>query len=839
MPQDGESPLARFVHAIVNEDGFAFGPLALSDDGVTIQIPIVRRHRGRRGYVLAGEVSDYVSGTDPGAIDRVGIRNDSPRLVLLPPGSILVGKGTTSRATTSGVLLEPRSSMEIEVRCVHASQAIVANARLELAPVRAPDEVRRALLSRDQGLVWASVRSYMRPRNEAAPRSDDLVDALGPSAGPSRGPVGPPSALPSLEDVCGAITLGPHGAETVEVFESPESWNAAEEHAVRRTDEGVSQASSREIRPVVPEHAIDVAKAFLLRLLERGQRHIASTGWTSLDSSCAWTVQGGGVIHLLAFREDPWTYYLSVHAPGTVAATDVIAPGYAVRPTAAVLDAASGEGDAATASLAAVEVDEVAEPAALPVRPHRRKVLSSGWDTPTFDSLERCARKEFGGDRSAAMRFFVRQGLGRRGYLGPRPPPAPAAVPALPVTEEGSAALETRHAAIEVRILDYERIARTEGFATWLRLRARSELERLASSVEDSGLQEAAQASLSRLRGLIPEPEAEEAPEPEALPQAPPLDVRPLLRRAFAVSAAGQFSDALHLFDEVLAAEPENRTALLGRAVALRRSGKSQEALATLDRVLRIEPANAAALLNRGRILQERGELQGALATFERLAEVAPNDWDVWMARGDVLARMGREHDARVAYTEALRRNPEDASLLARIRALERARMPPQSPASRVALPRDVQEGQSYLVKGGPPDLGYRVFRALLVRSVPGLLITARDADQVRREQGLGEVRIVELTTEPGGDRIPPSSLELLTGAIERFLADNRGRAAVLLDELSALVEANGFRDTALFLGRVNEDILPSQAIFLVSVARGELGEKEAAILERDLRVLS
>ncbi len=835
MPQDGESPLACLAKAIADEDGFSIGPPASSDGGAVQVLPVHRVRPRSRGYVLVHEVSDEVSAVDPGRIDRVRVRNESAHRVFLPPGTLFAGRETASRATAVGAVVEPGSACDVEVRCVHASRSITPNVPLELADSPAPDSVRRALVSRDQGLVWEAVREFVASRTPTPRDAGNLVEALFASVSPDQAAFASPTLRSPASDTCGAIVLSPAGVEAIEIFDDPGSWNAFAATAIAGSD-GASPSARSPLGSVNPDTAIAAAKDFLRNLPDRGQRRLSVCAWTSADASAEWTVLDGAVIHLLAFRGDPWSAHDSaaVRIPGAHTVADD------PRATYTLGSAVASDGDV-VAEATAVASDDEPEAMGSRERPRRRKVLTSGWDGTTFDSLERYARKEFAGDRSAAMRFLVRQGLSRRGYLGPRPPPAPGAAAPVPAADEGVPRLEPDRAAVETRISDFERIAQTETFAEWLRLRARTELERLASSLDDGILREAARAALER---LPPPPPAEPGPEPEeippeAIPPTPPVDVRPLLRRAFAASAAGQFSDALRTFDEILEAEPDNRTALLGRAVALRRSGKSQDALEALDLVLRLEPANAAALLNRARVLQERGEFELALETFDRLGAVAPNDWDVWMGRGDVLAKMGRERDALAAYSEALRRNPEDAGLKAKIRAIERARLPPPTSASRVALPREVQEGQSYLVRGGPPDLGYRVFRALSIRSVPTLLITDRDADRVRGEQGLESVRIVEVTTEPGGDRVPPSSLVELTNLIERFLTDNRGRGAVLLEGLSLLLQTNGFRDTALFLARVNETIQPSQAVFLVSAARGELGEKEAAILERDLRVLS
>ena len=141
MPRDGGTPLARFAHALARDDGLTVGAPRLSDDGSVAVLPLLRTVPRPRGCVLAAEASDAVSAVDPGRLDRLTVRNDAPFAVFLPPGTLFRSDVTASRGTTAGIVLGPRSDASIEVKCVHASCALVVGAPLSLDRPLAPGAV--------------------------------------------------------------------------------------------------------------------------------------------------------------------------------------------------------------------------------------------------------------------------------------------------------------------------------------------------------------------------------------------------------------------------------------------------------------------------------------------------------------------------------------------------------------------------------------------------------------------------------------------------------------------------------------------------------------------------
>lgn len=817
MPRAGENPLARFAHAVAMEEGFAFGAPRPSDDGSAVLLPIRRTAVRSRGYALASEVSDDVAAVDVGRIDRLRIENDFRARVFFPPGTLFEGRETSSRALREGAVLEPGSSFEANVNCVQAARPIRKGAALRVTPRLAPNPLTQACLSADQGLTWAIAAASAAASGSGSPGLPDPAKRVSdmPVIGPASG-----------GDECGAVFLDAEGVLDVEVFDSPESMAVAARVRVPRLRWEGGLALN-------PAGAARIARAFLVQLAQRAYRRATPHSWSSVDRSVTYTVLDGEVIHLLAFGRDLGRPEPAETNGGTAPqASDGVPPASGVG----WADSASDDADVAVAAVSDAEPVDVPEPQSSEARPRRRKVLTSGWDPMTFSALERFSQKEFGGDRSAALRSLTRAGLARRGYLGPRPPPraAPFSPPPEP---DGADAPEIERGFEATRIQDLERVAQTAQYAGWLRKRARLELERLAESSKEGRLRDAARSALDRVEPPLPDAGPIEMEETVSPPAPPPVDVSGLLRQAIGASAGGQFTQALALFDAALEADPTNLTALLGRAVAFRRAGKHQEALAGLDLVLRLDPDNAAAHLNRGRILQERGDLGGALEAFDRLAAVAPRDWDAWLERGEVLQKMGRTEDALESFREALRRNPEDEKLQHKVHTLELARVA-DSAVPQVVLPPGMEEGQSYLVKGETTEPAYRLLRTLARQKLPALLIARPPEGTSRSDPGLAGVRTVRLQHGPGEDVVSPAALASLSRLVDRFVEEHRGRGVILLDGVESLTANASFRDALLFVEHVYELVLQRRAIFLIALADGVLPEREAAMLERNLKVL-
>ena len=120
---------------------------------------------------------------------------------------------------------------------------------------------------------------------------------------------------------------------------------------------------------------------------------------------------------------------------------------------------------------------------------------------------------------------------------------------------------------------------------------------------------------------------------------------------ALALETEGKAVEALQLYDEVLASDPDNVEALAYRGWLLKRAGLPDEALESLDRAVAVDPTFADAHFFRGMVLyQDRDDPAGAVVEFEAfLANNPPPDFVD--AVGEVLAQAQAAAAAKAAAT--------------------------------------------------------------------------------------------------------------------------------------------------------------------------------------------
>lgn len=157
--------IASFLSTVAEERrGFKFGePHRLEPDSLSVILPIIRKTTTKRQYVTLSEIENLIEIVDTGKINRVKIDNKSSENVFIRSGTLLRGK-TQERATTRSSLIFPNKSVEIDVRCIHATKGIKSKESVTgrgFTPLSLDQLVYAGgYTPKDQHSFWAGVKSY-------------------------------------------------------------------------------------------------------------------------------------------------------------------------------------------------------------------------------------------------------------------------------------------------------------------------------------------------------------------------------------------------------------------------------------------------------------------------------------------------------------------------------------------------------------------------------------------------------------------------------------------------------------------------------------------------------
>lgn len=177
-------------------------------------------------------------------------------------------------------------------------------------------------------------------------------------------------------------------------------------------------------------------------------------------------------------------------------------------------------------------------------------------------------------------------------------------------------------------------------------------------------------------------------PVPKVVGQARPSTLSMSdLDRAYALLEAGQFEESAAAFEQILASDPENRTAHLELGYLKARLGNWPDAVRNLRAVSEKEPQNLRLHLDLGYALQHVGQLngameefrtadqpgelqsqaQGALEALRQLRRAQISRRDAYLNQGYAELRRENRAAARESFARALAEDPDNATILAQI----------------------------------------------------------------------------------------------------------------------------------------------------------------------------
>ncbi|OPY32652.1 MAG: hypothetical protein A4E32_01234 [Methanomassiliicoccales archaeon PtaU1.Bin124] len=150
----------------------------------------------------------------------------------------------------------------------------------------------------------------------------------------------------------------------------------------------------------------------------------------------------------------------------------------------------------------------------------------------------------------------------------------------------------------------------------------------------------------------------------------------------------------------------------------------------------------------------------------------------------------------------------------------------------------EVQYGSGYLLESKSSESAYGIFLRELEKGCEGLIVTREHPEHVREKFRLAKTPIIWLTTHPGPGRIEPTNLSVLQHTISEFLRKG-SRPVLLFEGLEYLMVNDKFDKVVQLCQMVRDEVMVQEGVLIIPVDAEAFTQREIALLERDLNVLS
>lgn len=139
-----------------------------------------------------------------------------------------------------------------------------------------------------------------------------------------------------------------------------------------------------------------------------------------------------------------------------------------------------------------------------------------------------------------------------------------------------------------------------------------------------------------------------------------PEDPAAKSQRAKEMMAAGQFSQAIPIYEELLRAMPDNPGIRLDLALAQHMSGREREAIPNFEAVLKVQPNLMPAWLSLAAARLALNQPELAVAPLEKVLAAEPRNQDARGMLGSALLYLGRFEQSAQQFRELTSLSPRD-----------------------------------------------------------------------------------------------------------------------------------------------------------------------------------
>ena len=120
----------------------------------------------------------------------------------------------------------------------------------------------------------------------------------------------------------------------------------------------------------------------------------------------------------------------------------------------------------------------------------------------------------------------------------------------------------------------------------------------------------------------------------------------------------GKIAEAIDLYEQAIAHNPDLVEAHLNKANALLDVGEYQRAIASYEQVIKMQPNSALAYNNLGWLKQQIGEIDSAILYYQAALQIAPNLYETAHNLANLFKEKNQFNEAIACYLNALQINP-------------------------------------------------------------------------------------------------------------------------------------------------------------------------------------
>ena len=142
------------------------------------------------------------------------------------------------------------------------------------------------------------------------------------------------------------------------------------------------------------------------------------------------------------------------------------------------------------------------------------------------------------------------------------------------------------------------------------------------------------------------------------LPPSPPTTAE-ILSQANELRDGGDYQQALALYDQAIASEPESAVAHWGRCYSLNRLQQAASAIAACDQAIALNADDPRPLSSKGFALVQQQRHAEALALFDQALDLQPDNAEAWNNRGTTLLQLKQPEKALIAFDQAIEIQPD------------------------------------------------------------------------------------------------------------------------------------------------------------------------------------